>query len=646
MQQTVISSLKSIQIGSKKKITIPLIAQLPQAQQNEVQNSQSQSGGSRFGRFKNNTNTNNDTPQQRSNKNIEEQTPQQKKTFVSSFRNKQQTAIQQSPMNSPQKSIISDQKSEQQEPHSKKSSLFSKNKQQGDLSPKSETSETSIQLAQQASRSFTGKKNVLQPGSRVGTNKNNSALHQQAPIIETQRSEEYDEDEFSGLFNKKKRSIDQPQAQAYLDSQDKLTKIQEDLTEYYHELINDEVDKEIEIQKLQEVFRINGKIKQYLEKRKKMTFEDVLDTVQNKSAINNSAVYNSNLQNYSTILHDDQQILRMINEMIQGEENQESFQKSLLKRKDYLFQQMDQMDVSSPKVSYEFPKSKDESTIKTQFTSLPTIKRNTSEFIQKGNIAAKRYGMIIEIPMMKQFYKDGKLNNLIFNFLLKFFEEKSYHQRKNHNVFQHYTTNIKLFPTQFYQTLCFNLLHSTFRINYFEANQFTFEYTGQDETIFDIFDWLVIPIAEYPTEYSIVFVNLKRKTCYCYLLSSLSLRIRDPQYINPEKNPYMKNVISFLQYEFEIKLKKPREELGRFSYQFGVVNDVNSFGQSLNFDYSGLYALYIILHLVKHGHNSEIVVDQYQISVLKKVFHDLIIKIGYNEDYNLFHLLEENQFPF
>lgn len=90
------------------------------------------------------------------------------------------------------------------------------------------------------------------------------------------------------------------------------------------------------------------------------------------------------------------------------------------------------------------------------------------------------------------------------------------------------------------------MIHSTYRINYFEANQFTFEHTGQDETIFDVFDWLIVPVVEYPTEYSLVFVNLKRKTCYCYLLSSLAMRIKDPLYINPEKNPYMKNVITFL----------------------------------------------------------------------------------------------------
>lgn len=67
-------------------------------------------------------------------------------------------------------------------------------------------------------------------------------------------------------------------------------------------------------------------------------------------------------------------------------------------------------------------------------------------------------------------------------------------------------------------------------------------------------------------------------------------------------------------------MKKPKEELGKFSMQFGLVNDNNQFSYSINYDYSGLYAIYIIIHLVKHGHNSEIKIDDYQIQVLKKHF--------------------------
>lgn len=58
------------------------------------------------------------------------------------------------------------------------------------------------------------------------------------------------------------------------------------------------------------------------------------------------------------------------------------------------------MDISTPNVDYEFPKSKDESTLKNQSTILPTIRRHTSEFFQKSNTAAKRYGMKIEVPIM------------------------------------------------------------------------------------------------------------------------------------------------------------------------------------------------------------------------------------------------------
>ena len=123
-----------------------------------------------------------------------------------------------------------------------------------------------------------------------------------------------------------------------------------------------------------------------------------------------------------------------------------------------------------------------------------------------------------------------------------------------------------------------NNLHSTFKINYYEANSFTFDYTGKGETIFDLFEWIIVPIAEFAFEYSVVAVNLKRRECYCYLLSSLALRIKDPLYMNPEKNPYMKNVVNFLYYEYETKLRRPRDELGRFIYQFGRVNDTVNFG--------------------------------------------------------------------
>lgn len=70
------------------------------------------------------------------------------------------------------------------------------------------------------------------------------------------------------------------------------------------------------------------------------------------------------------------------------------------------------------------------------------------------------------------------------------------------------------------------------------------------------------------------------------------VRVRDPLFINAEKNPYLRNVVSFLQHEFEIKCRRPRDELGKFVLQFGMVNDSNNFGYSINYDFSGIYLVF------------------------------------------------------
>lgn len=89
------------------------------------------------------------------------------------------------------------------------------------------------------------------------------------------------------------------------------------------------------------------------------------------------------------------------------------------------------------------------------------------------------------------------------------------------------------------------------------------------------------------------------------------VRVRDPLYINPERNPYMKNIVKFLEIEYEVKCKRPRDELGRFICQFGTVNDSANFSFSIDYSRSGLYAVYITNHIVKHGNAGEIRIDEY-----------------------------------
>ena len=71
-------------------------------------------------------------------------------------------------------------------------------------------------------------------------------------------------------------------------------------------------------------------------------------------------------------------------------------------------------------------------------------------------------------------------------------------------------------PLQFYIALTNNLIHNTYRTDYIEASRFTFELTGEGNTLFDLYDWIVVPIAELPTEYSLVVVNLKSRMVYCF----------------------------------------------------------------------------------------------------------------------------------
>lgn len=62
-----------------------------------------------------------------------------------------------------------------------------------------------------------------------------------------------------------------------------------------------------------------------MNRRKLKPFEEVLETVKYKSANpNQSQLYQSSLQNYSTILHDDQAMMRMLNDMLSNEDGDES----------------------------------------------------------------------------------------------------------------------------------------------------------------------------------------------------------------------------------------------------------------------------------------------------------------------------------
>lgn len=47
-------------------------------------------------------------------------------------------------------------------------------------------------------------------------------------------------------------------------------------------------------------------------------------------------MYNSSLQNYSTIIHEDKSVMRILNEMLEHEDMDDSEEKSILKKRNYI----------------------------------------------------------------------------------------------------------------------------------------------------------------------------------------------------------------------------------------------------------------------------------------------------------------------
>ena len=66
----------------------------------------------------------------------------------------------------------------------------------------------------------------------------------------------------------------------------------------------------------------------------------------------------------------------------------------------------------------------------------------------------------------------------------------------------------------------------------------------------------------------------------------------------------------------------------------------------MKYENSGLYSVYIVMHLIKHGHLNNIYIEEEVSSIFCRALHDLIVRIGYNPDDNIVHLLSSNQWPF
>jgi hypothetical protein len=106
----------------------------------------------------------------------------------------------------------------------------------------------------------------------------------------------------------------------------------------------------------------------------------------------------------------------------------------------------------------------------------------------------------------------------------------------------------------------------------------------------------------------------------------------------------MKNVETFINREWTIRNKK--NDLGRFLKEYGQINGSNEFPYRMRYEESGLCCMLVMIHLLKRASVGEIKINDSEMGVLAKSFHDLVVRVGYNPDENIFHLLDEYKWPF
>lgn len=69
----------------------------------------------------------------------------------------------------------------------------------------------------------------------------------------------------------------------------------------------------------------------------------------------------------------------------------------------------------------------------------------------------------------------------------------------------------------------------------------------------------------------------------------------------------MKNIETFLNREWDLKMKKP--ELGKFFKEFGQINEVIDFAYQMQYEESGLCCFLVMIHLLKRSNINEIKIN-------------------------------------
>ena len=78
----------------------------------------------------------------------------------------------------------------------------------------------------------------------------------------------------------------------------------------------------------------------------------------------------------------------------------------------------------------------------------------------------------------------------------------------------------------------------------------------------------------------------------------------------------------------------------------GIINKDPYYNHRIRYEESGLYCIFIIINLIKNGSLTDIAINESQIGLLCKSLYTIINRIGYSIDDNIYHLIEENSWPF
>ncbi|CAD8066685.1 unnamed protein product [Paramecium primaurelia] len=217
---------------------------------------------------------------------------------------------------------------------------------------------------------------------------------------------------------------------------------------------------------------------------------------------------------------------------------------------------------------------------------LPKNKKNNHKTFQSS-----------PIPSSKSIGRDLKMDqdqviNLKYNQKINIYE---YNQLKDslilsQNIMEIYLKYLQetfqrvlILPLEFYEILSQNML---------KARSFTDQYQGRNNTIFDLFDQILIPIKLTKNEYVGVYINFNYKIMY-YINTLERIERKFPIRIEILDMPIIQFIVKFIKNEYNVKVMK---SFNIFNWKF--VEFQNEYAQDIT--HSGLVLVYIIDSICNH----------------------------------------------